>query len=459
MKKTLMDDTQLRSIPSHIKSCEQENLTFIDLFAGLGGFHVGLARHGFKCVFASEINLELQDLYEKNLGIRPVGDIRGISNKEIPKHDILCAGFPCQPYSKAGSQEGQQCPKWGDLFSHVLRIIAHHQPSYFILENVPNLLNHNGGKTWKEMYRQLLSAGNAGYEVRAKLLSPIQFGIPQNRERALIVGSKLGMKSFEWPREMPKLQSQCSIESILDVNPPDAVLISERLKRCLNVWQEFLDHIPESDDFRGPPIWSMEFGATYPYKEGTHRLEGIRSLRKYRGSHGVPLKLLNPEDRLLNLPSHARGEELFFPRWKISFIEWNRNFYSENKSWLKNWIPKIKEFPSSWQKLEWNCKGDKRIIANNMIQVRASGIRVKRRTSAPSLIAMTSTQVPIIGWEGRYMTPAECSRLQNLGTLSFLPQSNAVKFKALGNAVNSEIVYLVAKHLICPNRSNVAKAG
>ena len=123
-------------------------MKLIDLFAGLGGFHIALNRLGHECVFASELDEGLADLYERNFDLRPLGDIKKIDPASIPKHDILCAGSPCQPFSKAGQQEGLDHPKWGDLFEYVVKIIKYHKPKYILLENVPNLKVHNDGETW-----------------------------------------------------------------------------------------------------------------------------------------------------------------------------------------------------------------------------------------------------------------------------------------------------------------------
>ena len=171
-------------------------MKFVDLFAGLGGFHVGLKRLGHECVFASEIDENLASLYQKNFGLKPWGDIRTIAANDIPKHDILCAGSPCQPFSKAGDQQGFDCPKWGDLFDHVLRIARHHRPRYIIIENVPNLERHDEGRTWHSLQRRLR---RAGYDVSTAHLSPHEFGVPQIRERVFIVASRTGLSTFRWP--------------------------------------------------------------------------------------------------------------------------------------------------------------------------------------------------------------------------------------------------------------------
>lgn len=123
-------------------------MRFVDLFAGLGGFHRALARLGHDCVMASEIDQKLADLYELNHGVRPRGDVTALPMADIPHHDILCAGFPCQPFSKAGAQLGRSYPGSGTLFDDVLRILHARRPGHVILENVPNLLRHDGGRTW-----------------------------------------------------------------------------------------------------------------------------------------------------------------------------------------------------------------------------------------------------------------------------------------------------------------------
>ena len=418
-------------------------LRFVDLFSGLGGFHLALSRLGHKCVFASELNRDLRGLYSRNFGITPVGDIRDIGVESVPEHDVLCAGFPCQPFSKAGSQRGFDCPKWGDLFDRVLLILRERKPEYLILENVPNLERHDGGTTWRVMQKMLKEEG---YHIHARRLSPHKFGIPQIRERLFIVGSRTELASFFWPEE--RSGKSLSILSALSSRPSGARNLSKQVTKCLHAWQDFLNQFPKDVELPSFPIWSMEFGATYPYKHTTPHAQGSKKLGRFRGTHGTRLSQVPPRRRMRCLPSYARVKQSRFPKWKVDFIRQNRDFYRRHQKIIDEWLPKILEFPPSLQKFEWNCKGAKRNVWNLIIQFRASGVRVKRPTTAPSLIAMTTTQVPIIGWQKRYMLPRECARLQSMHELTHLPDSPTAAFKALGNAVNADLVELVLRALL-----------
>lgn len=442
-------------------------MKFIDLFAGLGGFHLALRRLGHECVFACEKDAQLRALYEKNFDFKPEGDIRDIDPCSIPDHDILCAGFPCQPFSKATPTElrtGFDNPKQGDLFDYVVKIFRAKKPRYFILENVQNLRKHDNEQTWKKIKEALESAGYAEDYVAETCLSPHQLKIPQIRKRVFIVGDRDGPPHLF--SELPPYVEP-NLEKFLDKKPFDVQRLTDRRKKCLEVWQEFL-YLLQDKDLPRAPIWSMEFGANYPFEETTPDALAIDELQKYLGNHGTSLEGLSEKEIRQNLPAYAQRGQEQFPPWKIRFIKENRDFYEDNKDWIDEWKQKILEFPPSYQKFEWNCKAEDRNQWNLwkfVIQFRASGIRVKRATTAPSLVTM-SVHVPIIGWEERYMTQRECARLQGMACLPNefrlrgiegealeLPETTSSTFTALGNAVNVDVVECIAKALTSDSKN------
>lgn len=174
-----------------------EKYTFIDLFAGIGAFHQAFSSYGCQCIFASEFDKNCQNIYQKNYKISPEGDITKIPESSIPKHDILCAGFPCQAFSISGKQMGFNDTR-GTLFFDILRIATYHNPKIIFLENVPQILRHDKGNTFSIIRNSL---EKIGYDVYYQILNSSNFGVPQSRKRIYVLGFKkeLGIKNFFFP--------------------------------------------------------------------------------------------------------------------------------------------------------------------------------------------------------------------------------------------------------------------
>lgn len=178
----------------------KKKFTFIDLFSGIGGFHVGLHKLGGRCLLASDIFEKANDTYKNNLGVEPVGDISNVSSDDIPFHDVLCAGFPCQPFSNVGQKGGLSDPR-GELIYEVIRILRDKQPKAFILENVKGLLTMQGGETFKIILKLL---EDSGYKVYTDILEAKDYGLPQIRKRLFFVGVREELnKEFSFPKPIP----------------------------------------------------------------------------------------------------------------------------------------------------------------------------------------------------------------------------------------------------------------
>lgn len=206
---------------------EKKKLTFIDLFAGIGGIRKGFEDENTECVFSSEWDKFAAKTYEANYGEIPNGDITKIKEEEIPKHDVLLAGFPCQPFSNIGKREGFEHETQGTLFFDVLRILKYHMPKMFLLENVTGLLTIQKGETFRIIISNLESLG---YSVFYKVLDAQNFGLAQVRKRIIIVGfhKNLEINTFAFPISNGK--RKVSISSILEDNP-SGYEISEHLQQ------------------------------------------------------------------------------------------------------------------------------------------------------------------------------------------------------------------------------------
>jgi DNA (cytosine-5)-methyltransferase 1 len=186
-----------------------KQFNFIDLFCGIGGFHLAAQQNGGNCVFASEIDEEAKKAYTYNFNVKPVGDITKIKNEEIPTHDMLCAGFPCQPFSIIGERKGFDDIR-GTLFFEIARILKAKKPQMLVLENVKQLATHDKGQTLERILETLESIG---YKTYWKILNALDYGLPQKRERTIIVGFLNHDVDFKFP---DKHSSYTPLEKILD---------------------------------------------------------------------------------------------------------------------------------------------------------------------------------------------------------------------------------------------------
>lgn len=196
--------------------------TFADLFCGIGGFHVAASNLGLKCVFASEIDVDACDAYEWNFNTRPSGDIAGIDVSRIPDHDILFAGLPCQPFSIIGKRQGF-ADRRGNLFLDTARVIATKCPKAVIIENVRQFKTNSDGKPFRCVVATLEALG---YDVRWKILNALHCGLPQKRERILVVALS-GGQAFSWPDETKPMKP---LSEILESDVDKRYFVSDRIR-------------------------------------------------------------------------------------------------------------------------------------------------------------------------------------------------------------------------------------
>lgn len=389
------------------------SFTFVDLFAGIGGFHNALHEVGGECVFASEWDDAAAAVYELNWGVRPHGDIVPLTEPEVrvPPHDVLCAGFPCQPFSKSGHQRGMAETR-GTLFWNICRVLEAQKPPLVLLENVRNLAGPRHRDTWTTIVRSLR---DLGYWVTSEptVLSPHWLppglgGTPQVRERVFIAGVHVGRdlahvlpsapfaargpvaswdpQSWDLERDLP-LDDDAAIPDLHRYQLTDAE------EYWLDVWDDFLASVP-ADRLPGFPIWADAFVSEAVIPDGT-------------------------------------------PLWKANFLAKNASFYREHKGAIDAWLARhdgLVALPPSRRKLEWQAQDTPRSLRNCVLHFRPSGIRAKKPSYVPALVAITQTSV--IGSRGRRLTPREAARLQGLpDTFIFGDQPNTESYKQLGNAV------------------------
>lgn len=201
------------------------NFSFIDLFAGIGGIRLGFESVGGHCVFSSEFDENACKTYEANFGEHPSGDITKIAAKDIPDFDILLGGFPCQAFSIIGKKEGFENETCGTLFFEIERILKEKQPKAFMLENVRNLTAHDKGNTFKVIRTHLEALG---YTVYAKVLNALDYGVPQKRERIIIVGFKDNIL-FSFPGPVPASRRK-TLKDILEVDVDEKYYVKDKIR-------------------------------------------------------------------------------------------------------------------------------------------------------------------------------------------------------------------------------------
>jgi DNA (cytosine-5)-methyltransferase 1 len=394
---------------------------YVDLFSGIGGFHLALDQLGGKCVFASEIDYACKQVYSSNFKLVPSGDIAEFSTtriSEIPDHQVLCAGFPCQPFSKSGHQRGMEETR-GTLFFEILKILEAKRPRFVILENVRNLAGPRQRDTWETI---ILNLRRLGYVVPDRptifsphLLSPTLEGRPQIRERAFILAEFVGGDGA-WMERAPLVRN----ESVADWHPTrwsindwliddseienlDRYQLSEEETRWICAWDDFAKRLSAEEEIPSFPIWADHFRRRAVFEDDT-------------------------------------------PPWKINFLEKNAALYRRNP-WIRNWRTEwsVRKFPDSRRKFEWQARGSEPDLWQLVMHMRPSGLRVRPPTYLPALVAMNQTS--IIGQRRRRITPREAARMQGFPDDFKLHESDSAAYKQLGNAVNVGAVKHVAKAL------------
>ena len=433
--------------------CTEQIVRFVDLFCGIGGFHSALSQLGHECVFACDADKDAAIVYEQNFGISAHNDIRNCNN--LPEFEILCAGFPCQPFSKSGSQEGFKDETRGTLFHEIMRIVRESNPKILFLENVPNLESHDGGNTYQVVKQ---SIEQEGYRFWSTILSPHEFGTPQIRKRLFMVGIRDGLcpnDEFHFPIG---LKQPTNVKSILDKKSsvPKKYNLSKEEVHILDTWNYFIQNINPNVN-PSSPTWSQEYGRSYPLDQ-IHPITKqwrvtVRSLKEILENEGIlPAESRLRADVIKQFPPYIVSAKKPLPEWKKKFITNNRKVWKSISNDIgEEWLRKVRSFKETYQKFEWQVGDEKRDIWKHMIQLRPSGIRVKRSNYIPALVAIA--QIPIVGWEKRRMTPKECARAQDFdvdgikGDAYVLSSSNSVAYKQLGNAVNVKLTRIIMQEI------------
>ena len=409
----------------------KQPFTFIDLFAGIGLFHSALAGLGGKCVYAIEIDSKAAAVYERNWGMNPLGDITAdVTDTDVlvPPHDVLTGGFPCQPFGKSGAQRGMEETR-GTLYWSILQIIKARRPALVVLENVRNLAGPRHLHEWDVIISTLRAEGYRVSSVPGifspHLLSPEMGGRPQVRERVFIVAVRDDEATAEQRQEESPVVKN---KAVVGWNPQNwnlakhlPLIPQKKIAGCelseseilwIDAWNDFVEGVWEEREgvrLPGFPFWADAW--------------------------------ILPRD--LDIPEGT-------PKWKRDILTKNAHFYADHKEfidqWLKKWDVRGDRFPVSRQKFEWQAQDTPRLW-DTVLHMRPSGIRAKRPTYLPALVAITQTS--IIGSKRRRLSPREAARLQSVPDwFDFGDQPDSATYKQLGNAVSSAAVWYVVRQAV-----------
>lgn len=405
--------------------------TFVDLFAGIGGFHAVLSAMGGRAVYAVEIDRQASAVYHRNWGLDPFGDVTLDATDDVmkvPPHDVLAAGFPCQPFSKSGAQRGMDETR-GTLYWNILKIIQAHHPSVVLLENVRNLAGPRHLHEWQVIIETLRSEGYRVCETPAifspHLLPPNRGGRPQVRERVFIAATHAGSDtdSSDLVADLPFLNRPVAgwephtwhLEADLPLDPDhhaEGCHLTDSERLWIDAWDEFVRIMWEEREGRrlpGFPLWADEWVVS--------------------------------ED--LVVPVNA-------PKWKADYLRKNAEFYTAHRQtidhWARKWEIYSDRFPASRRKFEWQAQ-DTPSLWETVMHFRPSGIRAKAPTYLPALVAITQTS--IVGPRQRRLSPREAARLQGLPDwFDFGDQPASATYRQLGNGVSVGAVWHALKSLV-----------
>ncbi len=415
--------------------------TFIDLFCGIGGFHQALASLGGKCVFACDINELCRIVYAENYkneddDLVIAADIKKVAKEnDIPKFDVLCGGFPCQTFSKAGKRNGFEVVEnengekddRGQLFFRIVDILKDHpECNYVILENVRNLADN--ADNWNVVCDELKKLGFVITE-DAIIESPHKFGIPQVRDRVYILGIKEAAIKTNTLREEKKITREMlgidahykacpknCIPMLLDDVADPKYFVPDEIAEVLDIWEEFLQNVKGIKS----PFWLHKAGL------------GIYDDEEYKNDEVIGYQKM--------------------PDWKKEMVWKSREMYNNNHDFIDDWAKRHKMIGRSLihQKFEWNASRDCTTIKQGITQFRQSGVRVKNPDYFPSLVAMNNT--PIV-WDEkaqkyRYLSPREAAKLQSFRNDFKFNESDPVSYRQLGNSVNVKLVKMFAEALL-----------